>query len=62
MMILIHEFSHNLVLLLAANLNEGNFETNLISVDQEIIDVQKLYKDLYSQNLVIFNEVIWSSN
>ena len=53
---LIHEFSHNLVLLLAANLNEGNFETNLISVDQEIIDVQKLYKDLYSQNLVIFNE------
>ena len=54
--ILVHEFSHNIVLLLAANIGENNIETEIIDKDEELIKLQKKYINIYNQNVQIYNE------
>ena len=52
---LYHEFTHNISLLLAANLENINFETQIIAGNQELIDMQNEFSLLYNQNSILYN-------
>ena len=55
---LYHEFTHNIALILAANLEEENFETIIIKDSNEsndLINLQKKYFDKYNQNNYIYS-------
>ena len=47
---LYHEFTHNIVLLLAANLENNDFETVLIDEDNYLINLQNIYSEIYKQH------------
>ena len=47
---LYHEFTYNIVLLLAANLGDNKFETVLIEKDNDLINLQIEYSDIYKQD------------
>ena len=53
---LIHEFTHNIALLLAANLNEEEFETIIIEDDKDLINLQTEYSKKYKQNNSIYDK------
>ena len=53
---IIHEISHNLVLLLAANIGSCNYETKIISQDQRLKELQNTYKNIYHQDYHIYDE------
>ena len=52
---LIHEFSHNIALLMAANIGNNNFETKIIYPDDELKNLQNTYKTIYEYNGDIYN-------
>ena len=53
---LVHEFSHNLALLIAANIGENNFETQIIITDDNLLKIQVEYKKIYNQKGNIYDE------
>ena len=52
---LYHEFTHNIALLLAANLELDDFESNIIN-NYELNELQKKYYYIYNQNNIIYDE------
>ena len=53
---LIHEFTNNIALLLAANLNEDGFETIIIEENKNLLQLQKEYSIKYNQNNIIYDK------
>ena len=53
---LIHEFTYNIALLLAANLDEEEFETIIIKNDKDLINLQTEYSKKYKQNNIIYDK------
>lgn len=51
-----HEITHNLSLLLAANLEENNFETIIIDNNHDLNELQRKYCNEYSQNSMEFDK------
>ena len=53
---LYHEYTHNIILILAANLEQDNFETETLSNNKELKDLQTYYSSLYNQGNMLYDE------
>lgn len=53
---LFHEFTHNIAILLAANLEEEEFETSIKNDNDDLNNLQKKYSLKYNQNNIIYNK------
>lgn len=51
-----HEITHNISLLLAANLDEDNFESVIVTDDSDLNEIQKKYIDKYAQNSIEYKQ------
>lgn len=53
---LIHEFTHNIALLLAANLEDDGFGTSIKNDDEDLYNLQVKYSKKYNQDNIIYKK------